>query len=82
MASQADNAALARALRELAARFAEQGNVFGARGFAKAAGTVERLSRPVLDIWCAGGLAALTALPCVGKSIALWLVEALASGHE
>lgn len=69
-------------MRKLAAGFAEQGNVFEARGLLKAARTIERLPRPVAEIWCRGGLGALTALPWVGKSLALWLVEMFALGLE
>lgn len=75
-----DNSELVRTLRELATQFASEGQTFSAQSFFGAARTIERLARPVAEIWCAGGLAALTALPWVGSRAALRIVECISAG--
>lgn len=76
-----ENAEAARALRELSTAFAEQGDSFRAHGLESAARSVERLQRPVAELWRVGGLPALIALPWVSKSVALCLVELLNFGR-
>ena len=77
-----ENEELVRALRKLAAQFASQGNAFKAHGLSGAARSIQALARPVRDLWCAGGLDALTALPWVGKSVAQWIVDWVSPGSR
>ena len=81
MKCAADNLAVVRTMRELAVRLAAQGSTFRARRVAKAAQSVEALPRQIADVWCAGGIPALRALPWVGAEVALWLVELVTSGQ-
>ena len=75
-----NNSEVVRALRELALQLAEQRNTFQAHGLTRALDSIEALERPIVELWLAGGLPALSALPWVGRPVAVWLVELLSLG--
>jgi len=79
--AQPDNAALAAALRELAARLDLDGVEHAPRAYQRAADTIERERRPVARIFAEEGVAGLDALPGIGEHIAETLRELLETGH-
>lgn len=69
-----ENLQIARRLEEVASILEEQrANPFRVRAYRRAAETVRRLPRPLLDLWREGGDEALRALPGVGDRIAVSL---------
>lgn len=79
--AQPDNAALAAALRELAARLELDDVEHAPRAYRRAADTIERERRPVARLFEDEGLAGLDALPGIGEHIAETLRELLETGR-
>ena len=79
-AVQPDNAAVARELRELAARLELEGVPHVPRAYRRAADTVERERRSVAEIRAAAGMQGLEALPGIGSHIARTLCELFDTG--
>lgn len=78
----ADNAAIATALREMAALLEAQGdNPFRVAAYRRAADAVARQPRALREVHAAQGLAGLDALPGVGPRIAAAIEELLTRGH-
>ena len=76
------NAILAANLREYADLLAQQdAQGFRVSAFRRAADVVAGLAQPVAEILKAHGREGLTALPGVGRGIALALAEMVANGH-
>jgi DNA polymerase (family 10) len=75
-----DNAAVARHLRELAARLELEGVAHSPRAYRRAADTVERERRSISEIYSKEGAAGLEALPGIGSHIASTLCELLDTG--
>ena len=79
-AARPSNAALARELRELAARLDLDGTLHSPRAYRRAADVVERAPRPIAEIRAREGAAGLEALPGIGPHIARTLCERLDTG--
>ncbi len=80
-AALAENQDVAQRLREAADLLQAQGaNPFRAGAYRKAADTVAGLDRGVRELFDAGGVQALDALPHVGRSIAAAIAEMLVTG--
>ncbi len=76
------NSVVASMLREYGDILRQQGaESFRAAAYDRAADVVERLDRPLREVFRAGGREALMELPAVGRSIAAALAEMLATGR-
>jgi hypothetical protein len=76
------NEMMAKRLREHAAELqSEGGNLFRARAFRAAAFELERLEKPVAEIFAQQGRAGLEVLPAIGKSLAYTLEGLLTTGE-
>ncbi len=76
------NSVVASTLREYGDILRQQGaESFRAAAYDRAADVVERLDRPLREVFRAGGREALMELPAVGRSIAAALAEMLATGR-
>lgn len=75
-----DNPAVARHLRELAARLELEGVEHSPRAYRHAADTVERERRSIAEIYWEEDVGGLEALPGIGSAIACTLSELLTSG--
>jgi Helix-hairpin-helix domain len=81
-ADPSQNLVVASMLREYGEVLRQQGaETFRAAAYDRAADVVERLDRPLGDVFAAGGREALMALPAVGRSIGAALAEMLATGR-
>ena len=81
-APSGDNAGIAQWLREMAVLLdAQNGNIYRAAAYRKAADTVAQLDRSVRDIFEEAGISGLDALPGVGPRIAAAIGEILATGR-
>lgn len=77
-----ENAALAARLREYADLLEQQqADGFRVAAYRHAANVVERLGRPLAELFQTGGLHALIALPAIGRSIAAALAEMITTGR-
>ena len=77
-----ENQQIADRLREAASLLEAQGaNPFRAGAYRKAADTIAALTRPLREIFDAGGVAGLDALPHIGKGIAAAIAEILITGR-
>ncbi len=75
------NSVVAGMLREYAELLRQRGaETFRAAAYQHAADVVERLDRPLGEVFAAGGSEAPMALPAVGRSIGAALVEMLGTG--
>jgi DNA polymerase (family 10) len=81
MEQRVTNAEAARALRELALFLEMDGVAFKPRAYEKAALQIEQLARPIAEVFAEGGVAALEAVPGVGRRIAMRLASLLESGR-
>jgi DNA polymerase/3'-5' exonuclease PolX len=71
-----DNPAIARELLRHARDLAAEGdNLYRIRAYRQAAGLIQSLDRPVLDLVAASGSRGLRALPGVGPSLAKTIAE-------
>ena len=76
------NSIVASMLREYGDILRQQGSEsFRAAAYDRAADVVERLDRPLGEVFAAGGREALMALPAVGRSIGAALAEMLTTGR-
>jgi len=75
------NAELAARLREMALFLDMTSVPFKPRAYEKAAYVIEALDRPAAELWAAGGVKALAALPNVGKGIAERIGELIDTGQ-
>lgn len=75
------NAAIARALHEMALFLDMQDVPFKPRAYEKAAQVIGGLERPLAQLYADGGVAALDALPSVGKGIAQRIAGMLDTGE-
>lgn len=76
------NSVVANMLREYAEILRQQGaETFRAAAYDRAADVVERLDRPLGEVFAAGGREALMALPAIGRSIGAALAEMLTTGR-
>ena len=75
------NAAIAKALHEMALFLEMQEVPFKPRAYEKAAQLIAGYDRPLAELYAAGGVAALDALPSVGKGIAARIAGMLDSGE-
>ncbi len=80
MAKKLGNADIARILREMALFLDMTSVPFKPRAYDKAADAVEALDRPLAEIYAAGGIKALEAIPGVGRGIAERIEEMLKTG--
>ena len=77
-----DNPTIARELLRQARDLAADGdNLYRVRAFRQAAGLIQSLDRPVIDLLSASGLRGLRSLPGVGPSLAKTIAE-LATTEE
>jgi DNA polymerase (family 10) len=81
IAAKLDNPAVARLLRELAARLGLEGIAHAPRAYRRAADTVERERRAVSEIYSTEGVKGLDSLPGVGSHIARTLCELIDTGR-
>ncbi|HXF04892.1 MAG TPA: DNA polymerase/3'-5' exonuclease PolX [Blastocatellia bacterium] len=75
------NADVARLFREIAFLLDMEGVAFKPRAYEKAAHAIEAMTEPLTDVYRRGGLAALEAIPGVGRSLAEKIAEYLQSGR-
>ncbi|MBD3311995.1 DNA polymerase/3'-5' exonuclease PolX [archaeon] len=75
------NALVAKILREISYALEVKGVEFKPRAYARAARSIENLSRDVTDIYEEGGKKALDDIPGVGKSIAAKIEEIIKTGR-
>ena len=76
------NSVVAGMLREHGELLRQQGaEAFRAAAYQHAADVVERLDRPLGEVFAAGGREALMALPAVGRSIGAAIAEMLMTGR-
>src|SRR6266481_5096394 len=75
------NVELARVFRDLAAYLDMDDVPFKPRAYEKAAQAVESHDRPLEELFGAGGVKALCAIPGIGKSMADKLAEMLTTGR-
>ena len=76
------NSVVAGMLREYGELLRQQGaETFRVAAYQHAADVVERLDRPLGEVFAAGGREALMALPAVGRSIGAALAEMLTTGR-
>jgi DNA polymerase (family 10) len=76
-----NNAAIAKALHEMALFLEMQEVPFKPRAYEKAAQVIAGLDRPLTEIYVEGGVAALDELPSVGKGIAARIAGMLDTGE-
>ena len=78
----ADNRLVAEKLNEVADLLTQQqANPFRISAYRDAAAYVARLPSPISDVLASGGPKALEALPTIGQSIAVLIIEILRTGH-
>ena len=78
----ADNRLVAEKLNEVADLLTQQqANLFRISAYRDAAAYVARLPSPISDVLASGGPKALEALPTIGQSIAVLIIEVLRTGH-
>lgn len=75
------NAAITKALHEMALFLEMQEVPFKPRAYEKAAQLIAGLDRPLAELYAEGGVAALDALPSVGKGIATRIAGMLDTGE-
>lgn len=75
------NADVARLFREIAFLLDMEGVAFKPRAYEKAAHAIEAMTEPLTDVYRRGGLAALEAIPGIGRSLAEKIAEYLQSGR-
>ncbi|HLT38987.1 MAG TPA: DNA polymerase/3'-5' exonuclease PolX [Enhygromyxa sp.] len=75
------NAAVAKALHEMALFLEMQEVPFKPRAYEKAAQVIGGLDRPLAELYAEGGVAALDALPSIGKGIAERIAGMLDTGE-
>ncbi len=75
------NSDVARLFREIAFLLDMEGVAFKPRAYEKAARAIDALTEPLSELYARGGLAALEAIPGVGRSLAEKIVEFLQSGR-
>src|SRR5436190_1089484 len=77
-----DNKSIAQKLNDYAVYLdAEEGNVFRARAYRKAAETVQALERPLVELVAEKGRAGLEELPGIGSSLAYTLEGLVQTGE-
>ena len=76
------NAEIAERLREMALFLEMEGVAFKPRAYEKAAHAVGSHASPLAELFATGGVAALQAVPAVGKGIAEQIAELLEHGRS